>query len=106
MSLQNTDLAAVSTGNELYLYYQQGTEIKEVLSKNGVDWRVSDKNVGDKCKVNGSSITAYYVIHEGGGDFNQKSTVRPNPQEHCLFLTIHPDSRPIHRRPKHAQGKD
>ncbi|KAL4789567.1 hypothetical protein BDV19DRAFT_394941 [Aspergillus venezuelensis] len=74
MSLQNTDLAAVSTGKELYLYYQQGTEIYEVVSKDGTEWTVSDKPVGDKLKAWGSSITAYYAAHEGGGPFKNKST--------------------------------
>ena len=51
MSLQNTDLAAVSTDKELYLYYLQGTEIYEVVSKDSTEWTVSDKPVGDKLKA-------------------------------------------------------
>ncbi|KAL4883700.1 hypothetical protein BJY04DRAFT_216048 [Aspergillus karnatakaensis] len=74
MSLQNTDLAAVSTDRALYLYYQQGTEIKEVTSKNGTDWIPTKTPVGDHCKVNGTSITAYFVVHRGGSDFKGKST--------------------------------
>ncbi|KAL4961691.1 uncharacterized protein BDV14DRAFT_121234 [Aspergillus stella-maris] len=74
MSLQTTGLAAVDTEAGLYFYYQEGTEIKEASSEDGVKWQSSTNVVGDKCKVTGSPITVYRAGRDGGS-FAGKPTV-------------------------------
>lgn len=73
-SLGGTDLAAVSTGSKLYLYYQNGNNIYETSSdKDGSNWTASSATVGSNAKGEGSPLTAYYVAHDGV--FGGKSTV-------------------------------
>jgi len=77
-SLSGTDLAVVSTGSILYLYYQNGTDIHETFSdEDGAHWTASSTIVGSNAKVDGSPLTAYYLKNDGvlGG----KSTVCEAP---------------------------
>jgi len=66
MSLMNSDLAAVSTGEKLYLYYQDnGNKIREASFSPGGSWESSSTVVADDCNGNsGSAITAYFIPHD------------------------------------------
>jgi len=81
----SADLAAVTVGSKLYLYYQEGTNIYEVTSEDGVKWTKGSSVVGDDCQDAGSPITAYYVTSDG--PFDNKATI------HVLYI----DSKDILR---------
>ncbi|KAI1142790.1 hypothetical protein F5Y05DRAFT_366187 [Hypoxylon sp. FL0543] len=66
--LINSDLAAVSTGSTLYLYYQDGQSIRETSSQDGKSWTASSTTVSDELSPDGSPFTAYHVKYDGSLD--------------------------------------
>ncbi|KAF7155586.1 hypothetical protein CNMCM5623_008128 [Aspergillus felis] len=79
-SLQSTDLAAVSTGSKLYLYYQNDSSIHEAHSDDGSSWTTSSTIVGEDCNPNGSAITAYHMKNDGS--FGKKETIHVFYMDH------------------------
>lgn len=73
-SLLTSDLAAVSAGSHLYLYYQNGHELRETQSTDGKAWTANSTAIAADLDENGSAITAYFVKYDGG--YGGKSTAR------------------------------
>lgn len=74
MSLTNTDLAAVTVRNALYLFYQKETQLFQASSENaGASWKLDLSPIADECNPNGSVLTAYYLEYDGY--FNDKAAV-------------------------------
>ncbi|KAE8154064.1 hypothetical protein BDV25DRAFT_167773 [Aspergillus avenaceus] len=78
-SIVNTALAAVQTnGQDSYLYYQSGQEIREAHSASGTSWTANASTVASNAASTGSAMTAYYVDRDA--DFGNRSTI------HVVYL--------------------
>ncbi|OTA69476.1 hypothetical protein K449DRAFT_428923 [Hypoxylon sp. EC38] len=83
-SLINSDLAAVSTGSGLYLYYQNDKSLHETYSADGKSWTASSTTVSDDLSDEGSPITAYYVKYDGSMDKKETIHVVYIDHQHTL----------------------
>ncbi|OTA97945.1 hypothetical protein M434DRAFT_26343 [Hypoxylon sp. CO27-5] len=83
-SLINSDLAAVSTGSGLYLYYQNDRSLHETYSADGKSWTASSTIVSDDLSDEGSPITAYYVKYDGSMDKKETIHVVYIDHQHTL----------------------
>ncbi|KAE8352508.1 hypothetical protein BDV28DRAFT_157833 [Aspergillus coremiiformis] len=78
-SLVNTALAALTTnGEDSYLYYQNGQEIREAHSESGSSWTANASTVATNGSYGGSALTAYYVNKDA--DFDNQATI------HVVYL--------------------
>ncbi|KAJ3483799.1 hypothetical protein NLG97_g7220 [Lecanicillium saksenae] len=80
-TLTDTDFAAISTEDRIYLYYQQEKTILEVHSSDGVKWVPGISLAVDQLDPNGSPITAYFVKNDGSHD--------DKPTIHVFYIDSH-----------------
>ncbi|KAB8302169.1 hypothetical protein EYC80_005616 [Monilinia laxa] len=77
-SLLSSELAAVSIGNDIHLFYQNGQEILETSSANGQSWAQDTTTIAKDANYAGSAITAYYVDKDA--NFSKAHTI------HLLYI--------------------
>ena len=82
-SLLTTELAAVSTGDDFYLFYQDGTNILQAHSTDNNSWATDSTAIAEDGLYSGSALTAYYVVSDA--NFSQKPTVCAHPRDESIF---------------------
>ena len=82
-SLLTSELAAVSTGFEFYLFYQDGTNILQAHSADNNSWTTDSTAIAEDGLYSGSALTAYFVASDA--NFDRGPTVCTNIRDESVF---------------------